>query len=232
MPRRAPRSSKKGIFSFLQVLARPNIPLPVALLAIYPLVPLELGPGDVALMLVLEQHVPLGQWAAHAERRGGRGWAKHRAVRGEGRRPSGRAVGGAAGGILPPASRQTGRHPHGRTRPLGIPTVKDRIVQQAVRLVDRTDFRNAVPRRELRLPDRERGSHDALPSDRQLDCEVGNRPPNLGLSLTQPRQDSPAPTRRDYGPLASLRRAPRPRGRAAAKPGRAKRGWQQTLCSL
>ena len=41
----------------------------------------------------------------------------------------------------------------GRTRPLGIPTVKDRIVQQAVGVPrDRTDFRNAVPRRELRLP--------------------------------------------------------------------------------
>ena len=43
-------------------------------------------------------------------------------------------------------------------------------------------------------------------------------------SLTQPRRDSPAPTRRDCAPLASLRRAPRPRGRAAAKPGLARRG--------
>ena len=31
----------------------------------HPLVPLELGPGDVALVLVLEQHLPLGQGAAH-----------------------------------------------------------------------------------------------------------------------------------------------------------------------
>src|SRR5260370_10344401 len=27
----------------------------------HPLVPLELGPGDIALMLVFEHHVPLGQ---------------------------------------------------------------------------------------------------------------------------------------------------------------------------
>jgi hypothetical protein len=32
----------------------------------HPLVPLELGPGDVALVLILEQDVPLGQWATHA----------------------------------------------------------------------------------------------------------------------------------------------------------------------
>jgi hypothetical protein len=31
-----------------------------------PLVPLELGPGDIALVLVLEQHVLLGQWAAYS----------------------------------------------------------------------------------------------------------------------------------------------------------------------
>src|SRR5271166_3397303 len=32
----------------------------------HPLIPLELRPGDIALVLVLEQHVPFGQWAAHA----------------------------------------------------------------------------------------------------------------------------------------------------------------------
>src|SRR6516164_9031205 len=30
------------------------------------LVPLELAPGDIALVLILEQHVPFGQWAPHA----------------------------------------------------------------------------------------------------------------------------------------------------------------------
>ena len=32
----------------------------------HPLIPLELRPGDIALVLVLEQHVRLGQCAAHA----------------------------------------------------------------------------------------------------------------------------------------------------------------------
>ena len=32
----------------------------------HPLIPLELRPGDIALVLVLEQHVPFGQSAAHA----------------------------------------------------------------------------------------------------------------------------------------------------------------------
>src|SRR5438128_5949075 len=30
------------------------------------LVPLELAPGDIALVLILEQHVPFGQWAPQA----------------------------------------------------------------------------------------------------------------------------------------------------------------------
>src|SRR5260370_3878221 len=30
------------------------------------LVPLEPAPGDIALVLILEQHVPFGQWAPHA----------------------------------------------------------------------------------------------------------------------------------------------------------------------
>src|SRR5437660_224953 len=30
------------------------------------LVPVELAPGDIALVLILEQHVPFGQWAPHA----------------------------------------------------------------------------------------------------------------------------------------------------------------------
>ena len=67
------------------------------------------------------------------------------------------------GGILPPASRQTGRRPQGRWkneaaghsngqgshRPAGRPAR------------DRTDFRNTFPRRELRLPTGAR-CHDAL----------------------------------------------------------------------
>ena len=40
----------------------------------------------------------------------------------------------------------------GRTRPLGIPTVKDRIVQQAVKLAIEPIFEVGVLRRELRLP--------------------------------------------------------------------------------
>ena len=30
------------------------------------LVPLELAPGDIALVLILEQHVPFGHWTPHA----------------------------------------------------------------------------------------------------------------------------------------------------------------------
>ena len=71
------------------------------------------------------------------QRRGGRGWAKHRAVRG---------AGGGYLAELSTALREGSYHPQavkrvdipkgdGKTRPLGIPTVKDRIVQQAVRLV-------------------------------------------------------------------------------------------------
>src|ERR1700723_2518611 len=48
------------------------------------------------------------------QRRGGRGWAEHRTVRGSGGFVSGRAVSGAAGGLLPPASRQTSRNSEGR----------------------------------------------------------------------------------------------------------------------
>ena len=41
-------------------------PLAGRIVGYHPLVPLELGPGDIALVLILEQHVPLGQWPAYS----------------------------------------------------------------------------------------------------------------------------------------------------------------------
>jgi RNA-directed DNA polymerase len=49
----------------------------------------------------------------------------------------------------------------GRTRPLGIPTVKDRIVQQAVRLVIEPIFEHGFADGSYGFRPR-RGCHDAL----------------------------------------------------------------------
>ena len=49
----------------------------------------------------------------------------------------------------------------GQTRPLGIPTVKDRIVQTALKMAIEPIFETAVPGRQLRLPPG-RGCKDAL----------------------------------------------------------------------
>ena len=78
-------------------------------------------------------------WAKVTGQRGGSGggWAEPGAVRGTGGDLSGRAVGWVAGGKLPPAAGQRVEIPKGdgETRPLGIPAVKDRIVQAAMKLV-------------------------------------------------------------------------------------------------
>src|SRR5277367_3593184 len=88
------------------------------------------------------------------QRRGGRGWAERRKVRGSGGKLSDRTGDGGADGVLPTAGRQAGRHPERRWqdkavghsdgqrshRPTGGPAR------------DRTDFRGWVPRRELWLP--------------------------------------------------------------------------------
>ncbi len=81
------------------------------------------------------------------------GWAERRAVRGSGGRVSGRAVDGAAGGLVPPASRQTGRHPEGRWQDAAVGHPDGRRPHRPAggSARDRTDFRGGVPRRELRL---------------------------------------------------------------------------------
>ena len=72
------------------------------------------------------------------QRRGGRGWAEHRAVRGAERGSYLAELSTALrdGSYRPqPVKRVEIPKGDGRTRPLGIPAVKDRIVQTAVKLV-------------------------------------------------------------------------------------------------
>src|SRR5260370_610399 len=87
-------------------------------------------------------------------RRGGRGWTKPRAVRGTGRTLPDRACNRAAGGQLPSAAGQAGRHPEGRRQDA---TAGDSHGQgprrsDGSKVRARTDLRGDVLSDELRLP--------------------------------------------------------------------------------
>ena len=90
-----------------------------------------------------------GQW-----RRGGRGWAKHRTVRKQAELYLTELSTALREGSYRPEPIRRVEIPKGdgKTRPLGIPTVKDRIVQTAVKFVIEPIFEATFHPSELRLP--------------------------------------------------------------------------------